>query len=47
MAIATSFHLNAHLSAPRLGDRALDDFEITSGFADLHGFHVKSFRCNG
>jgi hypothetical protein len=43
VADAARFHLDANLAATRLGHGALNDFEITSGLADLHGFHTGSF----
>jgi hypothetical protein len=33
---------DADLAASRLGDGALDDFEITAWLADLNGFHMKT-----
>src|SRR4051812_37971871 len=33
------FHLDTHLSAARLGNGSFDDFEISTCFADLNGFH--------
>ena len=40
VADAAGFDLDAHLAAGGFGDGALDDFEISSGFADLDGFHI-------
>ena len=36
---AAGFHFDAHLPASRLGDGEIDEFEISTGFADLNGFH--------
>ena len=43
VADTAGFHLDAHLPAPGLRNRALDDFEITSWLTDLNGFHANSF----
>jgi hypothetical protein len=45
VADTAGFHLDAHLPAPGLRHRALDDLEITSWLADLNGFHANSFLC--
>ena len=41
IAVADSarFHFDTHLSAARLRDGSFDDFKISTGFADLNGFH--------
>jgi hypothetical protein len=39
VADSTSLNLNTDLTACRLRDRTFDDFEISTWFADLHGFH--------
>jgi hypothetical protein len=41
---AARLDLDAHLTAGGLGDWALDDFEISTGFADLHCFHRRFSR---
>jgi hypothetical protein len=43
VAQAAGFHLDAYLPASRLRRRTLNDFEITSGLADLNGFHLNPF----
>jgi len=44
VADAAGFNLDAHLIASGLRRGALDDFEVSSGLADLHGFHANLFR---
>jgi hypothetical protein len=41
VADAACFDLDPHLPASGLRDRALNHFEISSRFADLHGFHAR------
>src|SRR5215469_732979 len=37
-------NLDANLSTPRFRDRTIDQFEVPARFADLDGFHRKTFR---
>jgi hypothetical protein len=46
VADAAGFHPDAHLPSCGLWLGALDDFEITSGLANLYGFHANSFLCD-
>jgi hypothetical protein len=41
---AARLDLDANLTTAGLWDGALDDFEISTGFADLHCFHRGSSR---
>jgi hypothetical protein len=44
VADAAGFDLNANLLGAGLRDRALDYFKVSTGFADLNGFHKDLFR---
>src|SRR5215469_12189419 len=39
VADAARVHLDTNLPAPRLRDRTLDNFKISTGFADLNRYH--------
>jgi hypothetical protein len=43
MTNAARFDLNAHLAASGLRNGAVNEFEISTGFTDLNGFHEDSF----
>src|SRR5262244_4167750 len=44
VADATGLYSNSHLACARVGNLALDNLKIRSGFRDLSHFHCRQFR---